>query len=598
MKRYLLVVTTLILLATMVGCAAPTATPVPPTKAPVAQSTTAPAPTAVPPTAAPTAAPKPQLLRINLTSWPDLVDPQKSSFVNEITLLQLMYEGLTRVDAKGNVVPGAAEKWETSADGKTMTFHLRAGLKRADGTALTAADFEYGYKRLVDPRVMGEYNTLIDDVVGAVEARESDPKASDADVQKMLDKVGVKATDANTLVVTFKQPVGYWAMIASTWVGWPSDKKAVDKDPDNWWNGIAGHNGNGPFKLAKWEDQKSMVFVPNPNYWGGKAKLDRLEFSFITESAVSFAAYQKGELDIIGVAAEDLATAKADPVLSKEMVQAAGAGTYYLAFHQSKPPFDKKVVRDAFGLAFDRDTWVRDILKGLGVPAYSFIPPGVPGYDETAQQPKYDPKAAVKMLVDNGYAAANSTADAPKVDCKKLGPITLTYAASARNHLRFQWIAGQFAATFGCPITLDPVDPTTYTALTKDVATCPQMYILGWIQDYPSPQNWLFIWQTGGLSAGRINYSNKAFDTALAAANAEADATKAIAKYQAAQKIYLADNAATMIWHQVNLYLVKPYVLGAKENFGASDSAWPGQYGPVWTYGIDTSKVPASYPSK
>ena len=596
MKRRLLLISVAIVMVVMSACTS-TPTPLPPTQAPAPGAQ--PAATGEPAAKAP-ARSGPKVLRINIGNgaYPDSMDPQMASFVNEITVLQFLYEGLTRINEKGEAVAGAAEKWETSPDGKSMTFHLRAGLKRADGTPLTAKDFEYAFKRTVDPRVAGEYNTIIDDVVGAVEARQFDPKARPEEIQKVLDNVGVKATDERTLVVTFKAPVGYWPYIASLWVGWPSDPNKVAADPDNWWTRADGHNGNGPFKIEKIEENKVIVFVPNPHYHGGKPKIDRLEAYWITDSAVRFEAYRKGELDVIQLASEDLAAVEADPILMKEFLRGPAAWVTYMGMHQQKPPFDNKAVRMAFAQAFDRDTFVRDVLKGQGKTYLSWIPPGVPGYDETAVQKGYDPKAAVQTLIDAGFAAPGSTADKPKIDCKKLGEIKLTYSGTARNHARFQFIAGNFAAVFGCPVTLDPVDATVFSALVKDVATAPQIFLLGWAQDYPHPQNWLFIEICGGLHAGRIAYCNPEFDKALDAANQETDFAKAVEKYKAAQKSYLNDYAAAMLYYNENWVLVKPYVKGLVENSSSSDGGWPGQYGPVLTYDVDLSQVGPNYPTK
>ncbi len=589
------------LLAACTPAASPTA--VPPTKAPAAGDPTK-APATVEPTKAPaptaTSGPaKPKVLRLNAGTgtYPDNLDPQLLSFANEIAVTGLIYEGLTTIDNKGQVQPGQAEKWVTSADGKTMTFTLRSGLKRADGTPLTAKDFEYAYRRLVDPRTQGEYNTLIDDVVGAAEARSMDPKSKPEDITKALDNLGVKATNDTTLVVTFKAPVGYWTYIAYAWVGWPVDPKAVAKDPENWWTKPEGHNGNGPFKISKIEESRSITFVPNPNYRGGKAKLDRIEMYFITDSAVAFEAYRKGELDIITVAAEDRATVAADPVLSKEFVEYPQTAVSYMGMHTLKPPFNNKQVRMAFAQAFDRDSYTRDILKGQAKTYLSWIPPGVPGQDPTAVQKGYDPKAAVQTLIDAGFAASNSTKEAPKVDCKKLGEIRLTYSGTPRNHARFQFIAGNFARVFGCPVVLDPVDPTVYSNIVKKVETAPQLFLLSWIQDYPHPQNWLFIMACDGLQASRIGYCNKDFDAAFFAANQETDPVKAIAKYQAAQKIFLNDYAGANLYYLLNWFLIKPYVIGPRENPSSSD-AYPGEYGPVMTYDIDTSKVGGGYPTK
>ena len=101
-------------------------------------------------TPAPEAAEVPTL-RVNLGSWPDIIDPQKSSFVNEIAHLKMMYEGLTTLDAELNTVPGAAESWEYNDEATELTFTLREGLKYSDGTLLNAKRFEYSLFRNVDP---------------------------------------------------------------------------------------------------------------------------------------------------------------------------------------------------------------------------------------------------------------------------------------------------------------------------------------------------------------------------------------------------------------------------------------------------------------
>ena len=153
-----------LLILMVVACNAqiPRADQTPPVTPVVPTITATPQPT---PTVTPV--PKPQVLRINLGSRPDSLDPQKAFSSSEIAILHMAYEGLTRVDEKGRVTFGAADRWEYSLDGKTLTFHLRAGLKRADGTALIAKDFEYAFKRAVDPRVAAPSQSFMDDVRGA-----------------------------------------------------------------------------------------------------------------------------------------------------------------------------------------------------------------------------------------------------------------------------------------------------------------------------------------------------------------------------------------------------------------------------------------------
>lgn len=618
----------LLIVVVAVACASPTAAPAPtnapaptiplaptnppaPTSAP--QPTNAPQPTSAPqpttaanatsapqPTAA--AASGPKVLRIGETTYPDVLDPQKSSFAIEIQPLKLAYEGLLSIDNKGIVGPGSADKWELAPDGMSMTFHIRDGLKRSDGTPITAHDFEYALKREVDPNVIGRsYASILFDVKGARELNAFDPTTGkQEDLDKLWANYGVKATDDSTLVVTFNQPTGFWEYIASTWVTYPTDKRSVDKDADAWWTKAENHVGNGPFIIKSLDEGKQITFVPNPNYWRGKPKLDRIEISYNTDEAVLLEAYKKGELDINGgLQPEQLPAVDADATLKADLLRYPAARTNAIAFNNTMHPFDDRNVRYAFSQAFDRAAYVHDVLQGVGTPYTRWIPPGVPGAQpDKPGVPDSDAAGAVKTLVDNGYAAADSTADNPKVDCDKLGELKLTYPATPINHARAQFLAGNFVKVFSCPITLDPVDPTVFTALTKNVNTNPQISQQRWIEDYPHPQNWLSVYWACGSFSRNYGYCNLHLDDLLKAADSDRDFQDSLKKYQEAEDLLLTDVPAAFANVGENTFLVKPYVIGPKDNTGSSDFTYAGEWGPVWTYDVDLSKVPDSYPKQ
>ncbi len=337
MKKVLLVLSLLLVIVALAACAAPTpeptkapaatSAPVPtkapePTKAPVA--TSAPAATAVPATKAPeptkppapTAAPAAgvKVLRLARGTYPDVLDPQKSSYGIEIEMLKLCYEGLTAIDAKGNIGPGSADKWTIAADGKSMVFHIRDGLKRADGTAMNASDFEYALKREVDPNLLGkQYTSLVADVKGAnalIDLEGKKPTA--AEVEKLYAAYGVKADDAKReLTVSFDNPIGFWHYIAYTWVTYPTSKKAADAAQDNWWTKASGHACNGPFTVQSIEEGKRIVYAANANYWRGKPKLDRIETTYITDEVQRFEAYKQGQFDEVDVTPATLSSVDA-----------------------------------------------------------------------------------------------------------------------------------------------------------------------------------------------------------------------------------------------------------------------------------------------
>ena len=545
-----------------------------------------------------------KVLRIGDDIFPDVLDPQKASFVNEMAALSLVYEGLATIDANGEAHPAASDRYVVSSDGLSVTIHIRDGLKRADGTPITAKDFEYALKRAVDPRVLGkQYVSLLFDIKGAQALAELDPeKATEAQIAKAFEEYGVKAVDASNLNLTFNRPVAsYWVYIASMPIFFPTDAKAADKDPENWWKTPANHNGNGPFMFKEIDATNGkIVVVPNPNYWQGKAKLDRIEFSYNPDNEANLKAYEEGKLDIdSSVTAELVPEIISNTKIISDFLHYPSAQTVALAFNNTRKPFDDRNVRIAFSQALDRFGFVRDELDSVGTPYTRWIPPDVLGNQSGEPGvPDSDPSSAVNTLVNNGYAAKDSTAAKPKVDCEKLGEIKFTYPDSPINQKRVEYIINNLTKVFGCPIIADPVAGTEFTSLTKDVRTNPQLSIQRWVQDYPHPQNWLTTYWACGAFSRRYGYCNLFLDQILKQADATADIEDALPLYQQAEDLLIQDVPGAFMYNPENLQLVKPYLLGPKDNLSSQDAGWAGQYGPVWQYDIDLTQVPATYPKQ
>ncbi len=531
---------------------------------------------------------KPKVLRVNVGTYPDIIDPQKSSFAVEISHLLLMYEGLTRLNSKLETIPGSAEKWEYNTDATELTFTLREGLKYSDGSLLNAKRFEYAIKRNINPETAGEYAAITDEIVGAIDWRtgEGDAKTKGEEAinqsVQALDMAGqpckdYEQADCRILKIKLSKPAPYFHVVMGLWVTFPAKEELITEGGDNWWNSSKYQIGNGPCVLKSLEPFVRGYFGPNPNYWGSKMKVD-IEFSYITDTAVAFQAYRNNEFDIIPLAAEDLPTAQADPVMSKETMINPGSCTFAVMFHQLKEPFTDKKVREAFALALDRDAWVNDVLKGLGSTTLTWIPKGFPGYKEGETRWGFDPEAAKKALAESSYGSVD-----------KLPKIVDTFGDTPRNRTRNEWLVAKWKDVLGVDVELNPVESTTYTALTKDQSTAPQMYILGWCADYPDPQNWLSVyWKTGAFGE-RIAYSNADFDKLADEADSTVDPAKRMELYQQAQDLLVDTLPAAFMWNNVNSYLVKPWVKGIETT--PQDSTWPGRIYP-FNIDIDTSMLP------
>ncbi len=537
----------------------------------------------------PTPLPAEKALRVNIGTYPDIIDPQKSSFVNEIAHLQLMYEGLTKLDTDLNTVPGAAE-WAYNDDLTQVTFTLRDGLKYSDGSVLNALRYAYSLKRNINPETAGEYAQITDEIAGAPEWRGcgDDAAACEAAAAAIDESIvashadgaacdGYEDAACNTLTLKLSRPAPYFHTVMSLWVTYPAKEENISEGGENWWNSSKFHVGNGPFILTSLEPFVRAEFVPNPNYWAGVAKVN-INFSYITDSAVSFEAYKGNEFDIVGLAAEDLQVVQADPQLSQEAKIYPGSCTFAVMFHQQKEPFTDQKVREAFSMALNREAWVADVLQGLGSPTLTWIPPGYPGYDAEENRWGFDVEAAKAALAESSYGSVEG-----------LPPITATFGDTPRNRTRWEWLAAQWKENLGVDIKLDPVEPTTFTALTKDIATAPQMFILGWCADYPDPQNWLSVyWKTGGFGE-RIAYSNPEFDKLADAADTEPDPAKRAQLYADAQKLLTDGAPVAFMYNNVNTYLVKPWVTGLTTT--PQDSGFAGIQD-AFSIDIDTTLLP------
>jgi oligopeptide transport system substrate-binding protein len=534
-------------------------------QAPAADAPTAPAADAGQAASSPGA--KNLRIAASIGTWPDTIAPQKSSFSNEIAVLLLNYEGLTRFDKDLQTVPAAAESWEYNQDATQITFHLRDGLKYSDGSPLTAQDFVNAVYRTLDPHSPGDYQTSINMIKGADAIINTEVPTDEAKLPELNKALGVKATDEKTIVFDLIQPTPYFHTLAGIWVMYPAKQELIDKGGEQWYEDAANQLGNGPFQIASIDKSSNLItFKANENYWAGKPKLDTVEFTYIQDLSVALQAYKSGEVDIIVPDPNDVPTIKADPVLGPEYKEYAGACTRTITFNLTKPPFDNKKVREAFAYAFDREGYVRDALKDTDIPTLTWIPTGYPGHDDSETRYNLDPAKAKQLLAEAGYPNGEGFPE-----------VKYAYGSNnPANQPRAEYIAQMYQKNLGVSIIPDPIENTTLVNMRKDVATFPQATTGGWCADYPDPQNWLSIyWHSSTTFAANTGYKNPEVDKLLEQADVEVDPAKRAQLYDQAQKAMIGDAAEVMRSVSKNFFLIKSYVKGL--DFTPQDSDYAGQ---------------------
>lgn len=524
-----------------------------------------------------------KVLRIHQLFYPETIDPQKSSFSGEIAFLVANYEGLTRPDRDLKTAPAAAERWEANADGSVWTFTLREGLTYSDGSPLTAERFRYTVERACNPNTAGDYQYVLFDIAGCAEFASlyatdaATPVAPDdtAAFEAARAALGVKALDDRTLEITLNGPAPYFPSIAGLWVFFPAKQELIEQGGEAWWTDPANHVGNGPFQVTGIEEEQLVTFAANERYWAGRPALDGIDYVYVPDGSVALEAYRAGDLDIVNPDPSQYPVVESDPVLSQELVRYPGTNSFMYTFNLKMEPFTDLKVREAFAYGFDRQTYCDVVVNGDCVPVQTWVPPGVPGAIESDQY-TFDPELARQALAESSYGGPE---DLPE--------ITYSFDASIpEERPRAEWLASHYREVLGIEITLEPVDTQTLIARWSDPENYPQLSNLGWIQDYPDPQNWLsLLWACEGIFAVPAGYCNEEFDTLVTQGDRELDPAKRLPFYEQASAVLLADLPAVFAYSNANVFLVKPEVTGY--DMSPLDIEYPGQFTSLTTIDVE-----------
>ena len=470
-----------------------------------------------------------------------------------------LFAGLTRFDPNNKTVPYVAERWETKAKGQIYTFYFRKGLKWTNGDPVTARDFEWSFKRQLDPQTNAPYAAFLFDIQNGEAFNTKKPGIT-------RDHVGVKALDDYTLQITLESPRGYFPILMAYYSALPAHRPSVEKYGDKWTE--AGNIvTNGPWKLTAWEHNKRMVFERNDAFaLKPKPRLRKMISQIIAGEAM-LPAYEAGEIDRFGsggtVPLAEVKRLKADPKLSKEMHIFSLTGTFYLAPAYTQKPFDVRGVRRALAHAIDRDAIVKSALQGIGQPAYTFVPPDSPGYLDPKkyswikEATEYNPKLAMDQLRGTPYEGGRNW---PKV--------TLTFRRDELSGVPAQVaqaIQAMLKDNLNLPIDLEGLEGRVFRGRMWEHKI--QLNYVRWYMDYPDPNDNLFlVWFSSRTGGSRHEYKDAEFDKLVDQAAAAATWDQRIALYAQAERRMLEDGAAVYVYYPFGVRLYKPWVQGMPMN--------------------------------
>ena len=495
-------------------------------------------------------------------SNPETLDPALNSAIDGANTIITIFEPLLLINENNEVVGGQAESWETSEDGLTWTFTMRDGLKWSDGTDLNAKDFEYSFKRMVDPNTAAPY---AETCLGMIDGFEEAAGFPDADgnptAEPNPDALNVKASDdGKTLTIVLSYPCSYFDKMAAFATMSPVQQATVEANGDAWCTSPDTFVSNGPYMITDWTPSERIVLTKNPNYVGGwdssKIVSDTITLLLLEDSSASYAAYNSGEAVLV----KDVPT---DEIPSLTKAEDGGdfyvdtiLGTYYVSLNLQRDAFKDAKVRKALSLAIDRDYVANTIMQGTYSAADSIVGPGI--VDESG------------YFHDNGNAPyISADYEANLAEAKKLleeagypngeGYPTIEYSTNdAGYHVPLAEYLQQAWGDLGITLTINKMEWSSFTPARRageyDVARN------GWVMDYNDPSNMLDLFCTSnGNNDGK--YANPDFDAAIDASRV-ADSAEHFAQLHKAEDILMEDMGCLPIAYYNDYWLQSPTLKG------------------------------------
>ncbi len=490
-----------------------------------------------------------KILRSNNSSEPGSLDPALAQGTHESWILENVFEGLMTFDENGELVPGMAESYEISEDGLTYTFKIRDGVTWSNGDPVTAEDFEYTWKRALDPELAADYAHILYYIKGAQAYNSGEGSRDD---------VAVKALDEKTLEVTLEAPTAYFLELTAFYTYFPVNKNVVESNPD-WAKDPETHVSNGPFKLVRWDHNAKIVLEKNESYYNAdKIKLDGIELDIIEDQNTAWQKYEGGEYHIlVDVPTSVVAQLKAqnDPQLNI----GNQIGTYYYNVNPDVKPFNNAKVRQALSMAIDRETITENITQGGQIPAEGVVPYGLKDEngnefrDGVGSLVEYDPDKA-KQLFEEGLAEEGMT-----LEEFNSGQFVILYNTSESHKKIAQAVQEMWRTTLGIEIGLENVE--FQVKLDREKAGDYQISRGGWIGDYMDPMTILDLWWSES-AFNDVKYNNEEYDKLIAESKATDDQNIRMENIRNAEKMIMEDMAVIPIYFYTQPYVVKENVSG------------------------------------
>jgi oligopeptide transport system substrate-binding protein len=492
-------------------------------------------------------------------------DPGLSTDLHSISAIDMIFTGLVTFDDNLNVRAQLAQSWDESADSLTWTFHLRPNLQFSDGSPLTSHDVAYSIDRALQPY---EKSTVGPIYLALIQ----DSDKLNAGKIKTIIGDSLLTPDDNTVVIKANKKATYFLEALTYSCSYVVEKSLIDKYGNTkFTTHLTEGGGAGPFMVSEYTPGKQIVFVPNPHYYGQKPQLQKVIFPFYKQEETAYQAYQVGQVSTANVPSPNLAESRK---VGREYHQVPQLWINYYTMNYLVKPFDNIHIRQAFALAINKDVLAHNVLKDSVIATNHIVPQGMPGYNPNLLGP-----AGVKGTAGDAKKAQDLLSMGLQEEgwssIAQMPPITFTYPSGKRDRdNETAAMVQMWQNVLGVSVKANAID---FNKLLDEITAATnnpkglQMWRIGWIADYPDPQDWLTLQFDQGVPNNNMNYGqNDSADAAqqqviqqeLEAADVNPDQNARLQAYENAEQQLVNDAAWVPIEQVTASFLLKPCVQG------------------------------------
>ncbi|MCH7323198.1 peptide ABC transporter substrate-binding protein [Solibacillus sp. MA9] len=486
---------------------------------------------------------EPKELNLVFGSEPPSIHPGLATDTTSSTMIQNIFEGLMTME-NGEAKEAAAESYEISDDLLTYTFKLRDA-KWTNGDPVTAEDFAYSWKWVLDPANASEYASILYPIKGAEAFNTGSGSGDD---------LGIKVVDEKTIEVTLEVPTPYFLELTAFKTMYPFHKGTQEANA-NWFAEADSIVSNGPYTLTEWVHNGNLVLTKSDSYWdAANVKIDTVNISIVESESSQMAMYDADEIDFLGtnfgsISLEALDRLKADGTLNVEPY----SGIYNYKFNTTDKVMSNANIRKALALSIDRAGLIKNITKGEQEPALGMVPNAVGGFgDDSGYFKDADYEGAKKFL----EAGLKELGLASPADLE----ITVSYNTSEAHAAIAQFIQQGWASQLGINVKLDNAEWQVYLDKLSNLDY--QVGRLGWIADYNDAYTFLEMYNTASNGNNDTGWENADYTALLKQSVIEADPAKRTAILLEAEAIMMDEMPVAPIYFYTNLYINKDFVTG------------------------------------